>query len=217
MSTNITKLLDKYLKSKFDIDHSIYKAFISNAVNTPPASPTDPSNLDIGAIANTLEWVRLLSKGLQNQLDLTLANTKYLNLIIQDHVGIVRADGESDSDYLDRAVDYMIAPKVSVASIIYHTIPYSSPGPPQIIDGTETAFADVSFSDNYSEFQNLTPGSPEYGYYIFPALAAESYGGAYFFVLQLENTAATDIPAVVDLVNRWIAAGIRYEIQIVSV
>jgi hypothetical protein len=164
-----------------------------------------------------LEWVRLLSKGLQNQLDLTLAATKYLNFIIQGLIGIARYESESDSDYLDRAVTFIIARKVSEASIIYYTIPFSSPGLPQILDGTETAFADVSFSDNYSEFQNKTPGSPEFDHWIFPAIATSSSGGAYFFILRLENTVAADIIKVVDLVNRWIAAGIRYEIQIVSV
>ncbi len=215
--SNITKLLNKYLKPKFDVTHAIYTALISNSANTPPGSPSKPSDLNIGAIANILEWTRLLSKGLLNQLDLTLASTKYLNYTIQDLIGIVRFESEIDADYLQRTVNYIIAPKVSEASIIYYTIPFSSPGLPQILDGTETAFSDVSFSDNYSEFQNKTPGSPEYDYWIFPALSNENSGGAYFFILRLENTATADIIKTVDLVNRWIAAGIRYEIQIVSV
>jgi hypothetical protein len=33
-------------------------------------------------------------------------------------------------------------------------------------------------------------------------------------VLILQNLAITDVPKVIDIVNRWIAAGISYEIQI---
>lgn len=142
---NITKTLNKYLKAKFDVNHPIYQAFIANSANTPPGSPANPSDLDIGAIANMLEWVRLLGKGLQNQLDLEQASTKYLNLTLHELMDIVRYEGENDTDYLARAITFIIAPKVSQASIIFHSIPYSSPGLPQIIIGGETAFADVTF------------------------------------------------------------------------
>lgn len=215
--SNITKTLNKYLQAKFDTNHPIYKALIANASNTPPASPAKPSELDIGAIANMLEWTRLLGLGLKNQLDLEQSDTKYLNLILHELMDIVRYDGENDADYLERAINFVIAPKVSEASIIFYTIPYSSPGIPQIIIGGETAFADVTFSDNYTELQNATPGSPELNHWIFPAIATDGFAAAYFFILRLENTNIDDIVEVVDTVNRWIAAGINYEIQIVSV
>lgn len=214
---NISKLLNQYLRAKFDTTHNIYKALISNSDNVPPSNPVDPNDMDIGAIANMLEWTRRLGIGLVRQLDLTLSTTKYLNFIVQTFAGIARYSGETDSQYLERVVNFIIAPKVSKASIIKYTIPFSSPGLPQILDASETAFADVSFSDSYSLFQNKTLGSPEFDHYIFPAIATDNSGGAYFFILRLENTVATDIMKVVDLVNRWIASGIRYEIQIVNV
>jgi hypothetical protein len=214
---NITKILNKYLIAKFDVKHPIYKALVANEDNIIPPDPQNPSELDIGAIANDIEWLRLLSKGLLNQLDWNKASTKYLNLTFHKHLGIVRYEGENDTGYVARVVNFIIAPKVSETAIRKYTIPYSSPGLPEIITGGETAFADVTFSDNYTEFQNQTPGSPEFNHYIFPAIATNGFEAAYFLILQLQNTDPDKINEVVDIVNRWIAGGIRYEIQIVSV
>ncbi len=190
--SNITKTLNKYLQAKLDVDHPIYKALIANKDNVVPPNPDNPSDLDIGAIANNLEWLRLLSKGLLNQLNWNDASTKYLNLTFHEHLGIVRYAGENDADYVQRVVNFMVAPKVSEASIIFYMIPYSSPGFPQLITGGETAFSDVSYSDNYTEFQNagwdiwdwvnLAPGTKPSARYQY-AMAVDSSTGLIYLAM----------------------------------
>lgn len=178
---------------------------------------SQPQNLNLGAIGSTLEWIRKLSISLLAQLSLTTAEDKFLDFMIHDHIGIVRFENETDSEYRERVRNYIIAYKVSRAAIIYHTRPYSNPGEPQLLDGVDdAAFADVSFSDVYTKFRNTQAG-PFYDWWVFPAITTSVGGSAYFFVLRLENTDSADIAKVIDLVNRWIASGIAYELQIVAV
>lgn len=213
----VADLLNKYLKALFDVNDSIYKSFISDKDGVQESTIADPIDFNLGAIANVLEWNRQLTKSLLKQIRLDLAEGRFLNLIAHDHIGIVRYDGETDLEYKTRIQNFIIAHKVSPASIIFYTRPFSSPGEPVIIEGQQdSAFADVSFSDNYTSFQNQTPGD-EFLHWIFPAIATSSGASAYFFILILQNTASEDIPKVIDLVNRWIASGIDYEIHIESV
>lgn len=208
-------LLNKFLRAKFDINDPIYKALIADVSQNPEVTITLPEHFNNGAIAGALEWVRQLSLFLQDQLQLDKASGRYFNLIIENFIGIVKYEGESQTDFVNRIISFILDPKVSEAAIIAATTPYSSPGPPQFLEGSESAFADVSFADNYDSFQNTTVGN-EFNYWIMAAIAASGSSFSYFFILRLENTASADIVKVVDIMSRWVASGIDYEIQIVE-
>lgn len=213
----VAEWFDKYLRALHDTDDPIYKSLISDVDGVPAGIITTPMDFNAGAVASVFEWIRQLSLCLSDQLVLSTASGKYLDLMVHEHIGIVRFESESDTDYIDRVRDYIIANKVSRAAIIHHTRPYSSPGDPEILDGTDdAAFADVSYADVTTGFQASSTG-PFDTWWVFPALSSSIGGTAYFFVLKLQNTASGDIAKVVDIVNRWIAAGIRYELQIVAV
>lgn len=208
-------LLNKFLKAKFDVSDPIYKALIADTTQSPEVSITLPEHFNNGAIAGTLEWVRQLSLCLIDQMQLDLASGKYLKLMTETYIGLTRYTGDSDSAFVDMIISYVLDPKVSEASIISIMTQYSSPGLPELIEGSESAFADASFSDNYESFQNTTPGN-EFDYWVMAAIAANGASFTYFFILRLENTASTDIVKVVDILSRWVASGIAYEIQIVE-
>lgn len=216
MSTT-ANLLDKYLRALHNTSDPVYKSLVSDIDGVPEITINDPMDFNNGAIAGCLEWIRQLSIGLLKQICLSTAEGKYLDYMVHNHINLVKFQNETDTAYRERVRNYIIAPKISRASIIYYSRPFSSPGEPQILDGVDdAAFADVSFSDVYTSFQNQGLGL-ENNYWVFPALTTSISGSAYFFVLRLENTVSSDIVKVVDLIDRWIAAGIAYEIQIVAV
>lgn len=212
MST-IAESVNKYLQI-FDQSDSLYLALLSNVGGVPNMTINNPTDFNIGAIANMLEWNRRLTISLRDQLYLNKATGKFLDLITFQHIGILRFPGESIADFVLRIQQLIINPKVSPASIIYHTRQFSSPADPVIVEGAQdSAFADVTFSDQYKSFKNQTPG-PELNHWILPAITVGSAGGLYFFTLILENTPNNKIGELVDWVDRLIAAGVGYEIQI---
>lgn len=208
-------LLNKFLKAKFDTSDPIYQELIAKTDGTPAGTILKPEDFDNGAIAGTLEWVRQLSLCLIDQMQLDLATGRYLKLMTEVYIGLTRYTGDSDSEFVDMIISYVLDPKVSEAAIISKLTPFSSPSIPELIEGSESAFADASFSDNYESFQNTTAGN-EFDHWIMSAIAANGASFSYFFIIRLENTADSDIVKVVDIMSRWVASGINYEIQIVE-
>lgn len=213
----VAKSLNKYLKAIYDTDDPIYRSLISNVDGVPAGTINTPQDFNAGAVANILEYTRQLSLCLIDQLFLNRATGKFLTLMTHEIIGIVRFEGESNVDFVERVQNYIIATKVSRASIIFYTRPFSSPGEPQLLDGVDdAAFADVSYSDNIEMFQQGDV-PPFNNWWVLPGLTISEEGASYFFILRLENTASADIVKVVDLVNRWKGDGIGYEIQIITV
>lgn len=212
MST-IAQTLNEYLRF-FDWDDPVFKSLVSNPAGVPEPTITNPMHFNIGYMANLLEWNRKLVLKLLTQLDLTQAESQYLDLIAHKHLGITRYSGETNAEFVARIQVFVIAHKVSPASIIYHTKQFSSPGDPVLLEGPlDSAFADVTFTDNYQTFQNQAPGD-DYLWWVQPAITVGADGGLFFFILILQNTPDADIPKVIDLVDRLIAAGVNYQIQI---
>ena len=213
----IANLLDKYLRALYDVSDPIYKSLVSDVEGIPEPIISNPIDYKIGAIASVFEWQRQLALSLLKQLFLTEAEGKFLDLMIHEHIGLMRFENEDDAVYSARVQDYIISQKVSRAAIIYYTRPYSDPGEPEILDGADdAAFADITHSDVYTEFRNEQVGA-FYHWWVFPAITASIGATAYFFVLRLENTNSADIAKVIDLLDRWVAGGIAYELQIVAV
>lgn len=205
----VAETLNKHLGQVLDTDNALYKSLISDPEGTPAGTVNNPTDYNIGVLAGMLEWNRDLTKTLVKQLDLTQATGKYLDFIAHDHLGIFRHASESDTDFVTRIQDYIVGAKVSPGAIIYHMRKFSSTEP-QILEGEQDgAFADVSFSDVYQGFRDVVDNL-----FVFPALTVGSDSQAFFFILILEDTAAADVTALFEELERLVAAGIEYEVQI---
>lgn len=216
MPNNISENLNRYLEQIFDTEDSIYKAIFSDITGISAGIINVPNDYDIGAIANLLEWNRNLSKSLLLMLNLQNAIGIWLDLIAHVHLGLVRFPEESDIDYKNRIINYIIAPKKSPASIVYYTIPFSNPGLPQLIESpSDIAYSDVTYASFYKKFKQT--GGQFDQWWILPAIAFSESASSYFFVLVLQNTNVDDVPKLVDLVNRWKTSGINYEIRIETI
>jgi len=212
--TTLAQRFADLLTAIYDADDDEFKNFLVDIDGVPAGIITQPQDYNIGAIGSTLEWLRRLSLDLLDQIYVHLATTEYVTFALEDFLGIYRYAGETDVELIERVRILLFEHKMSVPAIIEHTRRFSSPGPPAILEGGAImAYADVSFSDVYSSWQNQTPG-PEFDYWIFPAIAASGSGTAYYFMLVLQNTGATDLVEAVDLVNKLIAAGVYYEILV---
>lgn len=214
MSTEAT-ILNKYLRAIYDIDDKIYKSLISDISGVPAGVITNPNDYNIGAIANILEYTRRLSIDLLDQLFLNRAEGKYLDLIAQEVIGIVRYAGESDTDYVDRIQKFIISPKVSPAALIFCLRPFSTAEPVFLEGEQDAAFANVSYASQYNSFQQLTIG-PENLHWILPAIASGTGDGSFFFSIVLENVADEDIVKIIDIIERIGVAGVNFSLQLVQ-
>lgn len=214
--TTAANILAQYLSPLFSVDDPIFRSLIANPDGVPAPTPVKPMEYNIGVIANVLEWLRKQATGdgsYVDQIYLTRAKTKWLNLTAQVYIGLLRFEGETDTDYVARIQKYITAPKISPASMIICLRDFSTTEPVILEGAADTAFADVSFSDQYRVFKVITPG-PEFDNFVQPALAGPVLGGGPFFLVLLTGTNPNDYNRVFDIINRWRAAGTTYEIQI---
>lgn len=211
----VAQTVDTYLQAIFSKNDPIYKSFISNSEGVPEALINNPMDFNIGVFAGFLEWNRQLTLNLIDQLDLTKAEGKFLNFLARELIKISRFAGESDAEWVTRIQAYTIRAKVSPASIIFHTRPFSTTEPIIQEGPQDGAFAGLSFAGISTEFRNETPGQ-EFDHFVFPAISINTEQAAYFFILILTETDPADIPKLFDLMDRWVAGGVQYEIRINS-
>lgn len=198
----------------FETDDPIFKSVVADTTLPPEVIVTNPNQYNAGAIGNQIEYLRRLGLFYLTQLLLENAEGKFLDYMAFELIGIVRYTGENDADFIARLQKFILAPKVSPASIIMCLRPFSN-SEPIIIEGLQdTAFADVTYSDNYRVFKVVTPG-PEFDFFVQPAISAGPGDGGFFFLVTLDGTNQADIFKVLDILNRWIAAGVIYEVEIV--
>ncbi len=214
MST-IAEQLDDMLMAIVDPEDEIYKSLISDKEGTPESDPVNPVDLNIGATAGILEWNRRIAKSLLTQLFFDQSEGMFLDLIAHKYIGMPRGGGESDTEYRNRIMDVILGHKVSPASIIFYSRPYSSKEP-IIYEGSQgAAYAGLSYAGVYDEMLIEHSEKPQMiGQWVFPAMAIRVEGSDCFFVLFLEDTDPADLPMLVDKLNRLIAAGVEYEIRI---
>jgi len=213
---NITKKFNSYLPF-FDHNDIVYKSVFCDKDGIPNNTIKKPIDLNLGAIASLLEYNRLLTIQLIDQVYLNKAKEKYL-----DKFGlffdIKRIKNESDNEYYLRIKNYIFSHKVSPASIIDAVKQYSSRLPKIIEERLDSAFSDLSFSDYYTFNTRIgDPNSIYYQWYIAPAIASNSGDDstAFYFILQMYNLQNQDIIKVIEIVNEWKASGVEYHIEII--
>jgi len=214
--SSVADIINKYMPQWDKLD-PVYKALVSDPDGVAAGVITTPKDYNKGGIANVLEWLFKFSIELRAQMFLDQAETDWLNYTAESFFGIIRYENENDADYVARIKKFILAKKLSPASIIYATIPYSSPGLPVMYEGeSDGAYADISYAGNIKRFFNTAPG-PDNNNWVLPAITIGQNGGLFNFVLILQNTAPADIRKVLDIVNRWKAGGITYQVQIETV
>lgn len=210
-------ILTKYLKALMSANDPIFKSVIADKDGTPEVIILKPMDYGKGAVANVLEWLRNMAGGdgsMIDQLFIDKADTKWLDYTVQVYMGIDRFESETDAELVARIRKYVTSPKMSPASLILALREFSTAEPVILESEKDTAFSDVTFSDQYKLFKVI--GGLEDGNWVQPAIAGPALGGGPFFVVIITDAAPEDYNKVIDVVERWRPVGVAYEVQVVT-
>lgn len=211
----ITDRINNELDALFNIeDDPIFKRFVCDKDGTIPENITIPTDIDIGALASMIEYLRRLSIDLRKQLYIDQASGEFLKYQLEEFFGSLRLEDESDDQWVQRTIATVFQQKVSRATIIYSLRPYSTQEP--IISNVieDSAYADFSFADVYLKYKATNPYGTGY-VFVFPAVA-ENYSSSFFTIkITLYNTLSSDIFTVQSILDKILAAGISYVLQII--
>jgi hypothetical protein len=205
--------LVKYLEAIYDPSDPVFQALIANNTVTPNAAPTNPVDYGIGVLASVTQWNRDLCATLLTQMTLTTQNSYYLNWTLQNFLGFLKYDGETDAHLLNRALAFILAPKRSNAAIIYVLREFSTLEPVVTNGGLQdAAYADVSYCDNQTKF--LVSSGKYAGTYIYPDWSLDVSGGLFMIIITLKGTTVLQQQIVKDYLTEWVADGISYRLYI---
>lgn len=211
MSEKITIRINDSLKSIYNTDDPIYKAIICDKDGVPEPTITKPTDINIGAIANNIEYMRLLSIDLLKQIFIDKASGVFLKYELETFFNSLRLDNETESAWIQRTISLIFQPRVSRASIIHALRPYSSIEPEIVNGGGDSMFADVSFADRYNRYTTVYKGN---NFSVFPAYGQTDSSSYFSIIIILYNTSSVDLFTVSDLINQYILAGISFKIEI---
>lgn len=212
MMPAITVRFNNSLKSVWNIDDPIYRALICDGDGTIPSIINKPTDIDIGAIAGDIEYLRILSQSLIKQICVDTATSEYLKYTLQKFFGSTQLEGEDEATWIQRVNGIVFSPKVSRASIIYALRPYSPNGEPEIVNTIGDAmFADVSFADRYKRETQTVHGK---NFSVYPAYSQTAESSFYAITVILYGATQSSLFSIVDIIKNMIAAGIYYTIEI---
>lgn len=201
----------------FDKDDDKFRSLVANPDGVALPTINSPDDYQQGAMANLLEYLTQMSQSLLRMLRPDLQDSFWLNYTGSALLGVSRFEGETDADYLMRIRDTIFGIKCTCPAIVNALMEYSSPLPPSCNVGESIgAFADVTFADVFTQFQNQTPG-PEFNYWTWPAIAVSGEAVSFFFVIIIYNTAPADVPKAADIIRELAAAGINWNLQVQSI
>jgi hypothetical protein len=160
-----------------------------------------------------VEYLRRLSIELINQLYIDRATGDFLKYQLNEFFGSLQLEDETDVEWVQRTIATVFQQKVSRASIIYWMRDYSSLEPEISNVLTSTAFAGFCFAGRYIQGSYTMPNGTIIVYV--PAIAG-SYDSSYYTIkITLYDTAAEDIWTVQNILQKIIAAGITYILEII--
>jgi hypothetical protein len=196
------------LRTLFDIEDPIYKSLICDKDGTIPTTITKPTDIDIGALASQIEYLRRLSICLVRQLFIDEATGDFLKYQLNEFFDSLQLEDETEAEWVQRTIATVFQQKVSRAAIIYSLRPYSTQEPEITNVIQESAFADFSFADVYTS-GNYTMADGTMVSWT-PALA-ENFSSSFFTIkVTLYNTTTDDIWTVQNILRKIVAAGITY-------
>jgi len=212
MSEKITIRINDALRAIYEVDNDpIYKAVICDNTGVPASTITKPTDFNIGAIANNIEYLRRFSQDIVKQLYIDQASGEFLKYELETFFKSLRLQNETESEWIARTIALVFQPRISKASIIYALRPYSSLEPEIVNGGGDSMFADVSFADRYTKYTTTFEGDI---FVVYPAYAQTDSSSYYSIVIVLYDTLSSDLYTVSDIINKYIAAGISFKIEI---
>ena len=210
---NITDRINNNLKAIYNIDDDeLYKEFVCDKDGTIPATITIPTDIDIGIIASQIEYLRLLSISLVNQLYIDQATGQFLKYELEQFFNFLQFQSETEADYIERAISMVFQPRVSTASIISALRPYSMPLPEINRIRTDSGFADCSFADIYDTYVTIYEGED---FHVFAARSSE-FGSSFFSINITLYNFEGNLQKAVNVIEAYIAAGIQYTLSFVN-
>ena len=209
----ITDTINESLDALFNVeDDRIYKALVCDSAGTIPATITKPTDIDIGIIASQIEYLRRLSIDLLKQMYIDQASGEFLKYQLEEFFSSLKLEDETDVEWVLRTIAIVFQQKVSRATIIFSLRSFSTQEPVISSVVEDSAFADFSYADVYVKDKVLF--GTEY-VFVLPAVA-ENYSSAFFTIkITLHDTPASDIYTVQGILDRILAAGISYVLQII--
>lgn len=212
MPEPITIRINDSLRAIYKVDSDpIYKAVICDRDGIPESSIVKPTDFNLGAVANNIEYLRRLGKDLLKQLYINQASGEFLKYELETFFKNLRLQDETEAAWTARTISLVFQPRVSKASIIYALRPYSSIEPEIVQGGGDSAFADVSFADRMTKYTTTFDGET---FIVYPAYAQTESSAFYSIVVILYDTPSASLYTVSDIINKYIAAGISFKIEI---
>ena len=145
MSENITLRINDNLNSIFNIENDdIFKSVICDDTGTIPATITVPTDIDIGAIASQIEYLRLLSLSLAKQVYIDQATGLFLKYELEEFFNCVQLEGETEAQWIARVIYLIFQPRVSTAAIISALRLYSDPDALVTLSGSVACQIDIT-------------------------------------------------------------------------
>ena len=214
MAENITIRINNNLDAIFNVENDdIYKSVISDTDGVTPGTITIPTDINIGAIASQIEYLRILSASLIKQMYINQATGDFLRYELEEFFNCLQFLGESEVQWVARALSLTFQPRVSKGSIIAALTPYSSPAPTIENLRTDSGFADVSFADIYDTYVTTFAGDD---FYVYSARSSE-FGSSFFAINITMYNFTGSLQAIVNIINAYIAAGITFTIDFVTI
>jgi photosystem II stability/assembly factor-like uncharacterized protein len=180
---------------------------------TSPDGITKPTNIEVGAFAGMLEYFRTFSKSMIDQLYIDKAVPEFLKYQLENFFESYKYIEETNSAWIDRTFSIVFEHKISNASIIYNLRPYSSQEPVISNANSSACFCDFSYCNIYIE-EVIDDGGETV--FIFPAILSSFSGILFTFKVTLYDTSPDDIEKVKFILDRFIAAGISYVIEVIE-
>ena len=214
MSNKITDRINNSLLALFDTTRDeIYKSVICDDTGTIPSTITRPDDIDVGAVTSEIEYLRLLSKGLVNQLYIENANGLFLKFIMEDYFDCFRLLEETESEWIQREFDLIFRQKVSIAALFLALSPYSTPDPKIELLGSDEGFSDLCFADRYTTYTTTYQGDD---FHVFSAKAS-LFGSSYFTLTITIYNSYGMLKSIQKAIGNTVAAGINYNLKFVVV
>lgn len=212
MSEPIAIRINDSLRAIYNVDTDpIYKAVICDRDGIPESAIVKPTDFNLGAVTNNIEYLRRLGKDLLKQLYINQASGEFLKYELEIFFKSLRLQDETEASWIARTISLVFQPRVSKASIVYALRPYSSLEPEIISGGGDSAFADSSFADRMTKYTTTFDGN---NFVVYPAYAQTESSAYYSIVIILYDTPNSSLYTVSDIINKYIAAGISFKIEI---
>lgn len=212
---NLAEQLNEKLIGIYNTSDGLYRAIISDDTGISTLPINNPSDINRGAAHDLIEYYRLHSKSIIDQLDYNNASGMYLDYFNNVVFELPRLTNETQEQQKDRVKYFVIGPKLGPAAIISAMRQFSINEPRIKNGGLDIAFADYSYASRYVSFRLDMPSDYNDNNYVYPAIAGSGAdAGVFFFTLYLTGTSELDIPRVLSYLSVAVAAGTEYEVVI---